>query len=185
MIRKRRFQVVAATVVVAALAGGTYALAAGNDGPGQVPQTDRFHTDLNGFQEVPSISTQGFGELDAKLVDETTLHYVFTYAGLEGGASLFAHIHVGQRSVNGGVSVFLCGGDKPPCTPVAGTFEGDITPANVVGPTGQGVEPVTGFAELIRMMRAGHSYANIHTTRWPGGEIRGQINNRDQREFVK
>jgi hypothetical protein len=32
-------------------------------------------------------------------------------------------------------------------------------------------------------MQAGHSYVNIHTTRWPGGEIRGQINDEDQREF--
>ena len=34
-------------------------------------------------------------------------------------------------------------------------------------------------------MWAGHSYANIHTTRWPGGELRGQINDNDQREFDK
>ena len=26
------------------------------------------------------------------------------------------------------------------------------------------------------------AYANIHTTRWPGGEIRGQINDSDQKE---
>jgi hypothetical protein len=32
-------------------------------------------------------------------------------------------------------------------------------------------------------MRAGHTYANAHSNRWPNGEIRGQINDRDQREF--
>jgi hypothetical protein len=32
-------------------------------------------------------------------------------------------------------------------------------------------------------MQAGQAYANIHTTRWTGGEIRGQINNKNQREF--
>jgi hypothetical protein len=32
-------------------------------------------------------------------------------------------------------------------------------------------------------MRAGHAYVNIHTTRWTGGEIRGQINDNDQKEF--
>ena len=56
------------------------------------------------------------------------------------------------------------------------------TPADVVGPNGQGIEPGS-FAEILRAMRAGHSYANIHTTRWPGGEIRGQINDEDQKEF--
>lgn len=184
MVRKRRFLLLG-TVAVLGLGVASYAVAGALDGPGHVPQSKRFHSEMNGFQEVPSVSTMGFGELDAWLVNDTTLHYVFRYAGLEGGASLFAHIHVGQRSVNGGVSAFLCGGgNKPPCPPVAGEIEGDITPADVVGPNGQGVEAGS-FAELLRMMRAGHSYSNIHTTRWPGGEIRGQINDRDQKEFDK
>ena len=65
-----------------------------------------------------------------------------------------------------------------------GHVEGDITAADVIGPNGQGIEPGS-FGEILRAMRAGHAYANIHTTRWPGGEIRGQINDKDQREFDK
>ena len=61
-------------------------------------------------------------------------------------------------------------------------MEGDVTPADVVGPNGQGIEPGS-FAEILRAMRVGHSYANIPTTRWPGGEIRDQINDDDQKEF--
>jgi hypothetical protein len=143
-----------------------------------------FHADLNGFHETPSVSTQGFGDFDARLVDDNTLHYVFRYAGLEGGNSLFAHVHFGQVGVAGGVSFFLCGGStKPtPCPNVEGTVEGDVTAADVIGPNGQGIEPGS-FDEILRAMRAGHAYANIHTTRWPGGEIRGQINNEDQKEF--
>jgi hypothetical protein len=52
----------------------------------------------------------------------------------------------------------------------------------VVGPNGQGIEPGS-FAEIVRAMRAGTAYANIHTTRWPLGEIRGQINDVDQKQF--
>ena len=33
--------------------------------------------------------------------------------------------------------------------------------------------------------RAGHTYANVHTNKWPGGEIRGQIQDRDQKEAVQ
>ena len=116
------------------------------------------------------------------------LHFVFTYSGLEGGASRFAHVHFGQRGVAGGVSFFLCGGNtKPtPCPNGSGTVEGDVGPADVIGPGtapgDQGIEPGS-FNEIIRAMRAGQAYANIHTTRWASGEIRGQINNKNQREF--
>jgi hypothetical protein len=179
MIRKRWLYVVAATAVTG-LAVGSFAVAGKSDGPPSVPQTKSFKATLFGYQETPAVSTTGFGDFRAKLVNDTTIHFVFHYAGLEGGASLFAHVHFGQTGVAGGVSYFLCGGStKPtPCPDVEGTIEGDITPADVIGPNGQGIEPGS-FAEIVRAMRAGVSYANIHTTRWPGGEIRGQINASD------
>jgi CHRD domain len=184
MVRKRGLHV-AAAAVIAGLAAGSYALAGALDGPGKVPDTKAFHARLNGFQETPSNSTTGFGDFDARLVGDNTLHYVFRYAGLEGGNSLFAHVHFAQRGVAGGIMFFLCGGGgKPACPNVEGTVEGNVTPADVIGPNGQGIEPGS-FAEMLRAMRAGHSYANIHTTRWPAGEIRGQINDKDQKEFDK
>ena len=138
---------------------------------------------ITGYHEVPAVSTTGVGEFVAEIDDESeTITYTFTYAGLQGGASLFAHIHFGQRHVNGGVSAFLCGGgDKPPCPPVAGTVTGIIDAADIVGPTSQGIEPGS-FAELAKAMRIGSAYVNIHTTRWPAGEIRGQIADHNQRE---
>jgi CHRD domain len=182
----RRLGISLAVASFVLFAIGSYAVAGPRDSPGEVPQTKKFEARLNGFQETPSVSSTGFGNFEAELVNPTTLHYVFHYEGLEGGSSLFAHVHFGQRSVAGGVSFFLCGGNtKPaPCPNVEGTVEGDVTPADIVGPNGQGIEPMS-FGEILRAMRAGHSYANIHTTRWPGGELRGQINDNDQREFDK
>ena len=180
---RRRWLAALTVVVVVGGTAGTYAVA-GPGGPRNPPNSTHFSADLNGFNEVSSVSSTGFGHFEANLVDDTTLHYVFTYGGLEGGNSLFAHVHFGGRYVNGGVSFFLCGGNtKPdPCPNVEGTVEGDVTPADVVGPNGQGIEPGS-FAEIIRGMQAGHAYANIHTTRWGGGEIRGQINDNDGNEF--
>lgn len=182
MVRRRKLYVLGAMAMLA-LGAATYAIASPpNSGP-VIPQTKTFHADLNGFQENVSVSTQAFGTFDATLVDEDTLHFVFRYEGLEGGNSLFAHVHFGSRYTNGGVSYFFCGGStKPtPCPNVSGEVEGDITAADVIGPNGQGIEPGS-FAEILRAMRAGHAYANIHTTRWPGGEIRGQINDNDQKQ---
>jgi hypothetical protein len=183
MVRRLRLYVVVA-VVLGGLTAGSYAIAAGLGGRHEPPQSKNFKARLNGYQETPAVSSTGSGELRAKLVGPTTLHYVFTYRALEGGTSLFAHVHFGERAVAGGVSFFLCGGGghPAPCPNVAGTVEDDVTPADVVGPNGQGIEPGS-FAEIVRAMRAGTAYANIHTTRWPGGEIRGQINDRDQRQF--
>ena len=178
---KRR--VISVLLALVALAGGSLASAAAL-GLTDPPNSKEFRATLNGYQETPSVSTTGWGEFRAELVNDTTLHYTFTYGGLEGGNSLFAHVHFGSRYVAGGVSFFLCGGStKPdPCPNVEGTVEGDITPADIVGPNNQGIEPGS-FAEILRAMRAGVAYANIHTTRWGGGEIRGQINDNDQKIY--
>jgi len=178
MVGKRRRYVLAAALFVG-LAAVSFAVASKGFPPlhhHDPPNATEFRANLVGYQETPSVSSTGIGEFRATLVEPTKLHYVFRYQDLEGGASLFAHVHFGQPGVAGGVSFFLCGGStKPtPCPDVSGTVEGDVGPADVVGPNGQGIEPAS-FAEILRAMRAGYAYANIHTTRWPGGEIRGQI----------
>ena len=131
---------------------------------------------LTGFQEVPSESTPGNGSLRLR-ISGNEIHYRLHYEDFEvaEGATLFAHIHFAQRGVSGGVSAFLCGGGgKPACTFPEGTFEGDIVAADVVGPAGQGIAAGE-IAELIRAIRKGYTYANVHTTLNPAGLIRGQI----------
>jgi hypothetical protein len=135
-----------------------------------------FSARLNGFEETPSISTEGSGSFQARLENATTLAYTLTYTiETTSTSTTQAHIHLGQRNFPGGVSVFLCGGgDKPACPFPGGTVSGTIDPADVIGPSGQGIE-AGAFDELIRAMRAGFTYANVHSSRFPGGEIRGQI----------
>ena len=41
-------------------------------------------------------------------------------------------------------------------------------------PFGQGIAPGE-FAEFVRAIRAGVTYANVHSSMFPGGEIRTQI----------
>ena len=138
---------------------------------------NRFSANLTGFEETPSESTPGNGSFRARVVGGDEIHYRLRYDDFEAaeGATLFAHIHFGQRGVAGGVSAFLCGGgDKPPCTPLEGDIEGVIDAADVVGPAGQGIAAGE-FDELVRAMRKGYTYANVHTTLNPPGLIRGQI----------
>src|SRR4051812_3875451 len=50
---------------------------------------------LIGYQEVPSVSTQGSGELRAMIShDEDSIDYELSYSGLEGAVAQ-SHIHIG------------------------------------------------------------------------------------------
>jgi hypothetical protein len=134
---------------------------------------------MNGWQEVPSISTASRGSFRIR-VQSDGLHYTLRYQDLETNA-LFAHIHFGDVDVNGGVIAFLCGGgDKPPCPATGGEVTGVIDAADVVGPAGQGIEPGS-LTEAVRALRKGLVYANVHSTRFTGGEIRGQVGNNGHR----
>jgi hypothetical protein len=173
-VTRRTTQAVAAGVIAIALAAAGVAVASADRDDGD------FDARLKGYEEVPAVSTVAKGRFEAEIDRSAqTIEYELSYRDLEANA-LFAHIHLGQRTANGGVSVFLCGGgDKPPCPATAGTVEGTIDPADVIGPTSQGIAPGE-FEELVKAIRAGVTYANVHSSKFGPGEIRGQINDRSR-----
>jgi hypothetical protein len=141
----------------------------------------RARATLTGYEETPStLSSPGRGEFRATINDEKQeINYTLTFSGLT--AVQAAHIHLGQRATTGGVSAFLCGGGgQATCPTSAGTVTGTITPAQVIGPTTQGITAGQ-WDELVAAMRAGFTYANVHTTEFATGEIRGQISTRGGR----
>jgi hypothetical protein len=138
---------------------------------------------LRGIREVPSVSTHATGRFEARIDGKAgTITYELAFFGLTGDVQQ-AHIHFGQRSVNGGISVFLCQteaspdptGLAPHC-PKSGKVTGVLQSANMIeGPiVGQGIEPGE-FNELIAAIRAGVAYVNVHSSTFSGGEVRGQI----------
>jgi len=138
-----------------------------------------------GYLEVPALSSGASGSFEAR-IDDDMLHYRLSYEGLEGTVTQ-AHIHFGQRSVNGGISIWLCGtaaalgpAGTPTC-PQSGIVTRTVGAADVVGPAVQGIAAGE-LDEIVAAIRAGRAYANVHSTIFPGGEIRGQINDRDQRD---
>lgn len=145
---------------------------------------DGVETRLKGYREVPSVSTTAAGRFRASINEAAgTIAYELNYSGLEAPVRM-AHIHLGQRGVNGGITVWLCQTvapfippagtpDSPPC-PQSGTVSGVISAANVIGPAAQGIA-ATEFAELMAAIRAGVAYVNVHSDKYPGGEIRGQL----------
>ena len=142
---------------------------------------------LTGYEEVPAVSTVGKGQFIARISnDETSIQWQLSYSDLEAPIQQ-SHIHIGNTGVNGGISVFLCTnlGNGPagvqacpqaPAT-ISGTINEDQVSPNIpatLGARTQGLN--TGeMKELIKAMRAGATYVNIHTVTWPGGEVRKQI----------
>ena len=157
-----------------ALALATYLVAR----PAEGSDKTHFKATLGSYSEVPTNSTTGQGDLDLRIDDSAkTITFTLTYSGLAAPATA-AHIHLGARSTNGSVSVYFCGGGGqgpcPPGTSSEATVTGTITAANVLGPIPQGIAPGE-FDELVAAIRAGVTYANVHSVLFPPGEIRGHI----------
>jgi hypothetical protein len=176
--RKRLF------IFVVAMGAAGAVIAAGNAATASnkthdVPVT--LHEQLTGYEETPlALSTTGTGRFRAK-IDEAhqRITYTLSYSGLEGSVTQ-AHIHFGARSQTGGIAAFLCTnlGNGPAgtqaCPAAPATVSGIITPADIIGPSSQGIAAGE-FAELIGAIRAGISYVNVHSTLYPVGEIRAQF----------
>jgi CHRD domain len=142
--------------------------------------TLKLRASLNGFQEVPPKLTDGAGTFTAT-INGGTLHYTLTYSNLS-STVLQAHIHFGQKAVSGGIFIWLCQtatnpsptSTTPMCPEPGGTVSGTVTAADVQKVTGQTLRGGN-FNDAIAIIRSGEAYANVHTTNFPGGEIRGQV----------
>jgi hypothetical protein len=142
---------------------------------------DHALTRLRGFEEVPAISSPGGAHFEAT-IDETagTVTYTMSYGTLNGNITQ-SHIHFAQKGVNGGIWVFLCSnlGNGPAgtqhCPAAPATISGTFSASDIIGgAASQGIQ-VGDFGPALRAMKTGTTYVNIHTDKYPGGEIRGQL----------
>lgn len=140
---------------------------------------------MRALNEVPPNSSEARAEFRGTINSDGTITYTLTWTGLT-TLPLFSHIHFAPPKINGGVMVFLCGGGgKAPCTQnSSGEASGTIAAADIVGPAAQGINPAPAgdFADVIRAIRTGNAYANLHTTKYPGGEVRGLVVEHDDRD---
>jgi len=147
---------------------------------------EEFHAVFSGFNEVGGLNAEtgailsdGKATLQLKLDRaQQSLSYKLTYSGL-GTTVTQAHIHFGKVHMPGGIMVYFCSNlsNPPPNTqacPASGTISGVITATNVVGPLSQGVT-AGDFQGLVEALESDTAYANIHTTAFPAGEIRGEV----------
>jgi hypothetical protein len=181
-----RTSLLTSIAVAAALASVGGAPAVSGDDNGHHKR--RFKAELRGFEEVPVVSTQAKGSVRLRINrDEDEIAWRLEYQDLQGSVTQ-AHIHIGDHHTTGGISVWFCTATVTPpatipapqaCPPApaggpAAVVTGTFTTADVAGPNAQLVAPGE-LAELIKAIRSGVAYANVHSTLVLGGEIRGEL----------
>lgn len=129
---------------------------------------DNFTGQLTGDQEVHIVETKARGVANFRFNKENTMvNFQVNVANLEDVR--FAHIHLGKRGENGPVVVTL----QPTRIdgPVNGVYaKGMLTDSNLAG-------RLTGgdLVILKEAFRTGNAYVNVHTDKYPPGELRGQL----------
>lgn len=142
---------------------------------------------LTGYEEAPiAFSTPGNGLFKARINrHETEIDWELTYGETESAVTQ-AHIHFNARALTGSIVVWFCTNlgngpvGTPACPPGPATINGTITQEDVTAGAAAAGIAAGELDELIAAMRAGATYANVHTTVRGGGEIRGQIGRADE-----
>jgi hypothetical protein len=148
----------------------------------------KFSGKFSGFNEVGglgagetgAILSEGTGTIKLKLDKSAgTITYELTYSGLSANVTQ-SHIHFGRVHTAGGIMVFFCTNlgngpaGTPACPPTGGTVTGTLNAASVVAVPGQNVT-AGDFDAITDALSADAAYANIHTVKFPAGEIRAQV----------
>jgi CHRD domain len=128
-----------------------------------------FEAKLSGTEVVPAVETKATGEADFKLSkDGKELTYYLKLKDIENVTA--AHIHTGMMGASGGPVAGLFAGPKK-----EGKFSGEIAKGTITDK--KLVGPLAGktIGDLVEMIKSGGAYVNVHTDKYPDGEIRGQI----------
>ena len=132
-------------------------------------QTVNMTATLTGGEENPAVLTGAVGTANVAVDSgnreiQVDLRLFNIPTGTTAG-----HIHAGPRGVNGPVVIDF---------PIPQGRTGDLTLSFRVGEAQFRARPEVGIQtmdDIIQSIVGGGAYVNIHTTAFPGGEIRGQL----------
>ena len=144
---------------------------------------ETFHANMNAAQEVPTPNVAGFNPVGTAVFTNNgdgTVSYTVNATGLSTSVSTAQnpttftgmHIHFAAPGVAAGVVVPLT---TPSLSATAGlvAVTGTFSQATITGKDANGV--VFTVAAVLDKMRNNGAYINVHTSRNPAGELRGQV----------
>jgi hypothetical protein len=129
-----------------------------------------FEARLSAGEEVqePAVESDGRGKAVVHVDDRGhKMHIEITVDRID--EIIMAHLHLAPRGENGGIVVDLYGAD--PAGPEKGLLVCRTITARDLSGALAGME----ISDLVDEIEKGNIYANVHTTAYPAGEIRGQL----------
>jgi hypothetical protein len=126
-----------------------------------------FKANLIGKEDA--VKTKARGEAIFKLEkDGTELAYDLRVKGIEN--VIAAHIHYGKKGEEGEPVANLFTGPRK-----EGKFSGDLVKGVITEKDLYGKLQGKTIKDVVKMIKAGELYVNVHTDKHPDGEIRGEI----------
>ncbi len=127
-----------------------------------------FKARLSGSESVPAVETMAKGYATFTLSkDGRSLSYYLTVSDIENVTA--AHIHWGKKGENGPPVALITNEKK------AGKFSGTLAEGTITEKELMGSLMGKSVKDLVKEIKKGHTYLNVHTDKYPNGEIRGQI----------
>ncbi|HET6419286.1 MAG TPA: CHRD domain-containing protein [Geobacteraceae bacterium] len=128
-----------------------------------------FKAKLSGGDETPAVKTGAKGEaVFHVLKNGTEMSYKLTVSGIENVTA--AHVHMGKKGVEGPPVAGLFAGPKK-----EGKFSGVLAEGTLSDKDLMGSLSGKSIGDLVKLIKSGNTYVNVHTDKYPDGEIRGQI----------
>jgi len=125
-----------------------------------------FRAKLSGKEEVPPNESPASGSAWVK-INNDKIEYEINVTDIDKANA--AHIHLGESGKNGPIILTLFK-DEPTELKSGKLGEANLTASNLEGP----MEGKT-IADLVEAIQKGTTYINVHSTDFPDGEMRGQL----------
>ena len=129
-------------------------------------QNQKFNTKLSGQQEVPPVQSTASGMAWFKTMQDKIL-FKLNVTDMQGVTQ--AHIHTGKQGENGPILVTLYKSDTPQA------INGKLAYGNITANLLEGPMKGKQISDLTTAMSNESTYVNVHTEKYPKGEVRGQI----------
>jgi hypothetical protein len=129
-----------------------------------------FVAEMSAFEEVPAVASlaKGFAGIQ-QTADGRGFYYTIVLTDSSTPITA-AHLHLAPRGEAGPVVVPLCAANATPCASEGPVTTGTFDAADLTGPMANDT-----LERLISEARNGMIYVNVHSTKFPAGEARGQL----------